>query len=1094
MSTSSFNTQRLWRLTTLVVCMFLLGTNLALAQTTVTGQVTDAETGEGLPGVSVVVKGTTNGTITDLDGNYTISVDATAVLSFSFIGYTTQEVPVGGQKSLNVSLDVDVQSLEEVVIVDYGYGSVKKTDNTGAVATISGSDLKKIPVASTAQALTGRLPGVNILTTDGSPDAEVVIRVRGGGSLTQDNSPLYVVDGFIVGSIRDIPPSDIENITVLKDASATAIYGAQAANGVIVITTRRPQAGKTQVNYNGFVQFKFLPQDRKYDVLSPYEYVMANYETAKLRSEADLRNFEKFFGTYDDLELYKYKKATDWQDELFGGSRVSQYHNLSISGGSESTKVSLSLTNNNDEGLLVGNGYLRNVINFKMNQNINKRISFDATARITNTVVDGAGTSGSAQLNIKDAIQTRPVNGIADELDIDLTNTSSDDDYRSFLLSLVSPSELLEQDWRKRTTNSYVLGSSINYEIIDNLNFNTKFNAQNDFDEILRFYGPLTSESFNNGGNLPLGERTNRQSFTYRWTNTLGYDLKAMGQHSLKFLVGQEIYSAGGNRHFVRAEDFRLSITPDELFANMTFGRTDRHETEEYTNQNRFSLFGRADYQLMNKYMLTATIRSDASSKFAKENRVGIFPAVALGWKLSEETFMKGIPKLDELKLRASYGETGNDRIDATATQFLFTGSTNKGPGFGNVDNAYYTPSGKVLYNPDLVWETTINRNAGLDFSFFKARLAGSFDAYYNTTKDLLLQSAIPSNTGFTSQWNNVGSTSNKGVELGITGFVIEKRDFTLSLNANFGINRARVEELDGTTERFFQSNWASTDLKNQEDFYVKVGGRLGDIYGYVTDGYYTVDDFISYSEQDGYVLADGVASSLGITGGSALRPGNLKLKDLNGDGEINSEDRTVIGNTLPKAQGGFGLNASYKGFDAQVFFNWSYGNDVYNTGKIQYNQFRRVTYGNMLNTMNSDNRFTYIDVDGTYTGTPGEVVTDLAQLGEMNADKNIWSHNSYGIAGAVIHSWAVEDGSFIRLNQLTIGYSLPGALLQKVKVSQLRVYVTGNNLHLWTKYSGYDPEVSTSRSSDYQGLTPGVDYSSFPRSRSYTIGLNVTF
>ena len=442
-----------------------------------------------------------------------------------------------------------------------------------------------------------------------------------------------------------------------------------------------------------------------------------------------------------------------------------------------------------------------------------------------------------------------------------------------------------------------------------------------------------------------------------------------------------------------------------------------------------------------------------------------------------------------------SWGETGNDRIETTATQFLFSASTNRGPGFGNTDNVFYQPSSSTLYNPDLKWETTITKNIGLDFTLFKAKVEGSLDFYRNVTRDLLLQSAIPPNTGFSTQWNNVGSTSNQGVELGINAFIIDKPDFSLSVNFNTGLNQARVEELDGTNERFFQSNWASTDLNNINDFYLRVGGKIGDVFGYVTDGYYTEDDFEGYDAAAGeYILKADVPNSTSVVGNTNIRPGFLKLKDLNDDGQIDADDRKVIGNTLPKNQGGFGVNARWKGFDAAIFFNYQFGNDVYNTGKIQYNQFRRVTYGNMLTTMSSENRYTYLDVDGTYTGTPGEIVTDLGQLEEMNAGKNIWSHNSYGIAGAVIHSWAIEDGSFIRLNNLTVGYSLPTELISRIGLSQFRIYATGNNLKLWTDYTGYDPEVSTSRSSSYSALTPGVDYSSFPRSRSYTVGVNVTF
>ncbi|MCB0525821.1 MAG: TonB-dependent receptor [Lewinellaceae bacterium] len=1078
----------------LVLLMLLTawGSFSAFGQNMVSGNVVSNEN-EPLIGVTVVVQNTTNGTSTDIDGHFEIRASSTDTLVVTYTGYATQYVAVGNSRNLQVVMETSSSLLDEVVVV--GYGTVKKSDLTGSVATISGEKLAAIPVASAEQAITGRLPGVRVLTTDGSPDAEVVIRVRGGGSITQDNSPLFVVDGFIVNSIRDIPPSDIESISVLKDASATAIYGAQASNGVVVITTKRPLPGKISVTYNGWAQFKQLPQDRKYEVLDPYEFALANYEYAKLRSEADLRNFEKFFGKYDDLELYKQKKPTDWQDELFGDPKLSQYHNIGLSGGTDNTKISLSLTNNNDEGLLLGSGYNRNVLNFKLNQKINKKLTFDAIARITDTEIDGKGTSGNTSVNIKDAVQTRPVNGIADELDLDLNAAAGSDDYVTFIKSLTNPIELVKQDWRKRKVNDYNLSAALKWSVLDNLDLQSTITGSKTFDKDLRFYGPLTSLSFNDGGSLPLGDKTTNENFSYRWLNTAFYRFDNLRNQNLDVLVGHEIYSNGGTNDFLRGFGFRSSITPEELFANMAFATSTTHSTQDYTNSNRLSFFGRVNYQLNNKYLLTLTGRSDASSKFSEGNRLGFFPAVALGWKISEESFLQDVTFINELKLRASYGETGNDRIDPTATQFLFVGATLRGPGFGNTTNPYYTPSGSTLYNPDLKWETTVNRNIGLDFTLAQGKIAGALDFYKNTTRDLLLQSAIPSNTGFSTQWNNIGTTSNQGVELGLTAYVVDRRDFSFSANFNIGFNQAKVVDLDGTDSRFFQSNWASTDLKDQNDFYLEVGGTLGDIYGYVTDGFYTTDDFTSYdASTDTYVLKDGIANSGATVGNQNLRPGFLKLKDLNNDGVINSDDRQVIGNTLPKHQGGFGFDARWKGIDASVFFNYSYGNDVYNTGKIQYNQFRRITYGNLLTTMSSDNRFTYIDVDGSYTGTPGEVVTDLDQLARMNEGKNIWSHYSYGVAQAVIHSWAVEDGSFIRLNNVSVGYTLPKHLTSHVGISNLRLYVTGNNLHIWTKYSGYDPEVSTTRNSAYTALTPGVDYSSFPRSRSYTFGLNVTF
>lgn len=1075
----------------LIGVLMLCSSNIYAQSKTVNGLVTDGgELGGPLPGVTVIVKGTSNGTSTDFDGNYSLSnVASNATLIFSYIGYKTQEVAVNNQSTVNITLEVDISQLDEIVIVDYGYGKVKKADMTGATASISSRELAAIPISSAAEALSGRLPGVNVTTADGEPGSSIRIRVRGGGSLSQDNSPLFVVDGFIVGGIDDIPVNDIASMDVLKDAAATAVYGARASNGVIVVTTKSPVAGKTTINYNNYFQYNELPQDRKYEVLSPYEFVLANYEYAALQGQSQLDRFEKFYGKYDDLELYKNRAATDWQDELFGGSRVSEYHNLSISGGTEMTKMNLSVSHNADEGLLEGSAYERTAINFKLNQKISDRLNLDISTRITNSIKDGAGTSGG-QLKIKDAIQTRPVNGIADELDIDLNQINSDDDFQQFLLSLVNPRELVKQDWRKRTDNDYVLNAALSWAITDNLTLKSTFTHSKNFQEDLRFYGPLTSESFNNGGSLPLGQRTNRDDHSYRLVNTLNYR-KEWVDSKVDFLIGQEVSSSGGKSNFLRAENFRLSITPEEVFANMQFGDVDRIAGGVNTDTNRKSVFGRFDFNLQDKYIWTLTARADQSSRFRGKNNLGIFPALAFAWKLDQENFLQNAEFIDQLKLRITYGETGNDRIPSGSTVNLFEGTTNRGPGFGNVDNIYYEPSSSSLYNPDLKWETTATSNIGLDFTMFSKRLNGSFDYYKNETRDLLYQSNIPNNTGFNTQWANVGSTSNTGVELGLTGYAIDTKDLTMSINFNIGMNNFKIEKLDGTTEFFARSNWASTDLRNINDYYLTVGGKIGDMYGFVTDGYYSTDDFESYDDVSGkYTLKADVPDGSGTVGNINIRPGFLKLKDLNSDGVINDDDRRVIGNALPDFQGGFGLNVRYKGFDLSGFFNYQVGNDVYNTGKIQFNQFRRVTNGNLLTTMSLENRFTYLDVDGTYTGTAGGIVTDLGQLAQLNAGKNIWSHGSHGIAAAVIHDWAIEDGSFLRLNNLTLGYNLPEKLISKVGLSKFRVFATGRNLAIWTKYSGYDPEVNNSSNP----FTPGVDNSSYPRSRSYTLGLNLTF
>jgi TonB-linked SusC/RagA family outer membrane protein len=1100
----------------LFIGVFLLcaGNVFAQSQITISGLVTDGgELGGPLPGVTVLVKGTSNGTSTDFDGQFTLNnVAANATIVFSYIGYKTQEVAVNSRTSINVTLATDVSQLDEIVIIDYGYGKVKKADMTGATASISSKELSTIPISSAAEALAGRLPGVNVTSADGEPGASIKIRVRGGTSLTQDNDPLFVVDGFIVGNIDDIPVNDIASIDVLKDAAATAIYGAQASNGVIVVTTKSPVAGKVSVTYNNFYQFNELPQDRKYEVLDPYEFVLANYEYAAIQGQSQKDRFEQFFGKYDDLELYKQKRATDWQDRLFGGSRISQYHNLSVGGGTEQTKMNLSLSHNDDEGLLEGSAFQRTAINFKLNQKITDRLKLDIQTRITNTIKDGAGTSNNAQIKIKDAVQTRPVNGIADELDLDLTQINDDDDFTQFILSLKSPEEVLAQDWRKRTDNDYVLNAALTWSVTDNITAKSSFSRSKSFREELRFYGPLTSESFNNGGSRPLGQKSNSEGKSYRWVNTLNYK-KDWGESKLDILLGHEISSSGGTSSFLRAEDFRLSITPEELFANMQLGRADRIGTKEAIKTNRKSFFGRFDFNLQDKYIFTLTARADQSSRFLGNNTLGIFPALAGAWKIDQEDFMKDVDFVDQLKLRITYGETGNDRIEDGVTAYLLKSETFRSPGFNNGDSNFYTPASSSLYNPFIRWETTTTSNYGLDFTFFNNRLNGSLDYYNNQTRDLLYKRQIATSSGFQTEWANIGVTDNKGVELNLTGYIIDTQDFTLSANFNIGHNNLTIVKLDGTDSAPGFSNWASSDLRTISDYQLKVGGKIGNMYGYVSDGYYTVDDFESYDETTGkYTLKEGVPNSGGTVGNINVRPGFLKLKDLptlivdedgnaildeqgnkmyTPDGVINDDDRQVIGNALPDFQGGFGVNVRWKNFDLSTFFNFQVGNDVYNTGKIQYNQFRRVSNGNLLTTMSLDNRFTYLDIDGSYTGTPGGIVTDLEQLRELNQGKNIWSHASYGVAQAVVSDWAIEDGSFLRLNNVTLGYSLPQKLISKIGLSKFRVFATGRNLAIWTKYSGYDPEVD---SNSRDPFTPGVDYSSFPRSRSYTIGLNATF
>lgn len=1065
--------------------MLCMCCTIAFAQNRqIKGKVTD-ETGAGLAGVSVLLSGANSGVQTDANGNFSIAAPGTGAvtITISYSGYKSQTIKTDGKSEVSISLEKDVTALEDVVVI--GYGTIKRKDLTGTVSSIGSAELSKIPVASAAEAITGRLPGVQVTTTDGAPGAEIVIRVRGGGSVTQDNSPLYIVDGFPVNSINDIAPADIATIDILKDAATSAIYGARGANGVVIITTKSAKAGKTTISFNSFGTARTLP--RTLDVLSPYEFVLANYEYARIQNQSAVDNFTKFFGVYEDLELYKYQKGTNWQKELFGKPVYSQQHNLSITGGTSKTKFSLSATNNTDQGLIKGSGYMRNYVNFKLNHEVSKALRFDYATRFVHTVIDGAGSSGSSSFRIGDAITTRPVNGLADIFTLDPTGT--DDDYEQFLKSLINPSKLIAQDYRKRLNYTFNTNLAATWNILPALSYRTEFSLDLGFGQNKRYYGPLTGESRNVGGNLPLGELTNSNSNGYRWTNTVNYK-KEIGKHDFTFLAGQEINVLNrGFSEFNRAKFFAENIQPEKMFANMTLGTQDRHTTTVFAGEKIASFFGRVTYQYNSRYLLTLTARADGSTKFAPGKQWGLFPAAAFAWRVSQEDFMSDVKFVNDLKVRLSYGQAGNNRIPNDLWRVQFAPTDFRTIGFGDVANPYYGYASSLLPNPDIKWETTITRNAGLDFTLFKQRLSGSFDVYWNTTKDLLVESDIPQITGFSKQQRNIGQTSNRGIELGLTGTIVQAKNFQLNGTFNIGINKSKIDKLDGVNEKPFSSNWAGTDLKTQDDYRVYVGQTIGLMYGYVTDGMYSVSDFDSYNPiTRTYVLKAGVPNIGSFLGGvTGVRPGVMKLKDLNGDGVITAADRQVIGSALPKHTGGFGLSAVFKGFDLSANFNWVVGNDIYNTGKISFNQFYRTSYGNMLNTVNSDNRFKYIDA-------AGNLVTDLTELGKLNANAKMWSPFSFGTAVPVFHSWAVEDGSFLRLNNLSLGYSLPKNVTTALHMTKVRVYATVYNAFIWTKYSGYDPEVSSTRSDGYSQLTPGVDYSAYPKSRNYTLGINVTF
>ena len=488
------------------------------------------------------------------------------------------------------------------------------------------------------------------------------------------------------------------------------------------------------------------------------------------------------------------------------------------------------------------------------------------------------------------------------------------------------------------------------------------------------------------------------------------------------------------------------------------------------------SCFGRVNYDSKGKYLFSGTFRADGTSKFSEGSRGGYFPSAAVAGRLSSGSFCEDTKDwLDDLKLRLSYGTAGNNNITSDQTVVMYVTNTT---GWVN-DNSNYWSTGKTMVNPDLKWETTVTRNIGVDFSFFNSRISGSLEAYWNNTKDLLIEFPVPG-TGYDTQYRNMGETENKGYEASLNFVVVDKKNFGLTIGANAGVNKNKIKSLGSMSDMYGTSNWASTEIGS--DYIVRVGGSVGEIFGYQSDGRYEVSDFERYDETSKkWILKDGVADASAIVG--TIRPGSMKLKntDQSADNKITQADRSVIGNANPKATGGFNISARAYGFDLAANFTWSYGNDVYNANKIEYTSSSKYQFRNMIDIMRDGSRWTNLRADGT-------ISNDMEELAAMNANTTMWS--PYG-SRYVLSDWAVEDGSFLRLSTLTLGYTLPRQITNKVKIQSLRFYATGYNLFCWTNYSGFDPEVSTRRRT---ALTPGVDYSAYPKSRQFVIGANLTF
>ncbi len=1029
----------------------------------VTGKVIDAM-GE-LPGVSVVIKGTSNGTITDLNGQFTLpNVKSSDVLVFSFIGYKTQEITVGNQKSLSVKMEEDTQTLDEVVVV--GYQEVRKGDLTGSVAKANMKDLLSAPVASFDQALGGRIAGVNVSSGEGMPGSTMNITIRGNNSLTQDNTPLYIIDGFPVedpAQAAALNPNDIESTNILKDASATAIYGSRGANGVVVITTKQGKIGKPQISYDG--SFGISQVTKTLDMMSGYEFV-------KLQNEIEpTRTAERYFMDYNGkqwtLDDYRNVPEADWQDAIFR-TAWSHNHNVRLTGGTEGVRYNASLSYYNQDGILLETGYER--LQARMNTTVkHEKLTMNLNANFSRSIQNGSSPSSSSYSGMNNLFYSvwgyRPVaypNGSLDDLRNELIDPGTADDANDYRFNPILD---LENTYRKNYTNNLQLNGYVQYEFLPGLKLKvtggwTYDNRHNDIfnNSKTRYGGPRSTMGVN-------AEVRRSERLTWLNENLLTYQKNWKNRHSLSAMLGTTLQNSDYEYYAYSTRDI-----PNESLgmAGMSQGTINTTDSSK-SSWAMFSYFGNANYNYKSKYYATFSFRADGSSKFSKKNRYGYFPSASLAWSFTEESFMEQYKKwLSSGKLRLSWGLTGNNRI-GEYDRYALLDMIRSHREVADIPNTVYPFDNVIesvgvapisLPNEDLKWETTEQWNLGLDLGFFNERIGFTMDIYRKTTRDLLLDATLPYTSGYVTAMKNIGKVRNQGIELTLNTVNIDKKDFKWSTNFNIAFNKNEVLELTEGQTALLSTAQFDQKFNSQPNYIAKVGYPMGMIYGYIYEGTYKYDDFNKSGNT--YTLKGNVPY---FSSEANTQPGMPRYKDLNGDGIINSNDRTMIGRGTPIHTGGFTNNFEYKGFDLNIFFQWSYGNDVINANRLFFEsgwqkQRELNQYASYANRW-----------------TPENPNSDIPAA--TNSASNL-----------VISSRIVEDASFLRLKSVTLGYNIPQTFLSKYKISNARVYVAAQNLWTWTSYSGYDPEVSIRDSA----LTPGLDYSSYPRALNISFGINLGF
>ncbi|WP_242205412.1 SusC/RagA family TonB-linked outer membrane protein [Aestuariivivens insulae] len=1051
----------------LLLILFLTPTVL-LAQQTVKGLVTDNQSLP-LPGASIIVKGTTKGAVTDFDGAFTIDVDATpAVLKVSFLGYVSKEITITDQKSITVVLEADQQQLDEVVVI--GYGSVNKKDLTGSVVSIKPTEAAVEQSKTIEDVLRGRSAGVQVSANSAEPGGSVSVKIRGFSSLSGNSEPLYVVDGIIMdsaaedvvnpisgyappqgGGIAGVNPADIESIDVLKDASATAIYGSRAANGVIIITTKKGKKGNAKFNLTSSISTGSVV--RNIDVLDTEGY--ANYQndmrTALGQDPTYTVNANGSIYTTDDQPVLV--EGVNWAEDTYRNSIIKK-HRLSISGGGELGNYYIAGGFTSNQGTFPNALAKSTDFNLNLNQELTDKLKLKAKISATYTELSsskGPDENGGANNSmVRQVILAAPIINFAE----------NNQDVEDVEQALDGP-RAWTSDYDDLAEEIRLLGAiDLDYKISKVFTYRLRFGSDYRKKDRSFWYGPALRKGQPDG----LAGVASLSRFRYNIDNTLMFRKRFNKTHRIDGTVGVLL-----DKRKLETTGYSASNFADKSLRaeGISFGSAFTPLTIDSQQNTIVSFIGRLNYTLLDRYLFTGTFRADGSSNFPAGNQWGYFPAASFAWKVKEESFLKDSNTISDLKVRIGYGEVGNQNIPSY--RFLSIFSNPNGLILSDANGGNLVPVfPEFLSNPELIWETSNQYNAGIDFGLFNDRITGTVEAYQKTSSDLLLNVSIPPSNGFANVIANQGGLENKGLEISLSGDIISNENVRWNLFGNVSINRNEITDL-GT---ILPTQWGNlgeivaytgtqiaggTYFKQPANIFIE-GEQAGLFYGYQTNGIIRTDA----------QLTDTPSGDPLEYGGTDLRVGDVYFVDQNGDGNITEADKTIIGNPNPDFTFGFGTSFEYKNFSINAMFNGVYGNDIANGNLFEtgyanntLKNVRKEAYYNAFDATNNPN--------GTYPSIGvGGIGTDYSK--EFN-DR------------------MVEDGSFLRLSYVSLGYNVP---VEQIRfIDSLKLTLSGQNLWLLTDYSGFDPEVD---SFAYDPTRLGVDWGSFPNQRSFSLGVNVTF